>query len=104
MNEPTPGAPPPLPIEHQHSAREGAFVVERGGERLAELTYVMTGERVATIEHTRVSDALRGQGVARRLVEAAVAWARQSGTRLVPVCTYAKKVLEHGEAFRDVLA
>jgi predicted GNAT family acetyltransferase len=104
MNEQTSGGPPDLSIEHRHAARDGAFVVERGGERLAELTYVMSGEREATLEHTRVSEALRGQGVARKLVDAAVAWARQSGTRLVPVCTYAKKVLEHDEAFHDVLA
>ncbi|GEJ57116.1 GNAT family N-acetyltransferase [Anaeromyxobacter diazotrophicus] len=92
-----------LAVRHAGGARGGAFLVERGGERLAELTYRRDEAGRAVIEHTEVSEVLRGQGVARRLVDAAVAWSRESGVKLVPVCTYAKKVLEHDPALRDVL-
>jgi len=95
--------PEPLAVRHEDTAGEGAFFVERGGERLGELKYLKPGPGRAVLEHTSVSDVLRGQGVARRLVDAAVAWARESGVKLVPVCTYAKKVLEHDPSFRDVL-
>lgn len=96
--------PAPLAVQHEDAEGEGAFFVERGGERLGELTYVKPGPGRAILEHTNVSDVLRGEGVGRRLVDAAVAWARLSGMKLVPVCTYAKKVLEHDPSFRDVLA
>ena len=95
--------PEPLAVHHEDKEGEGAFYVERGGERLGELTYVKPGPARAVIEHTNVSEVLRGQGVARKLVDATVAWARQSGVKLVPVCTYAKKVLENDPSCRDVL-
>jgi len=94
---------PELAVRHAEAGGEGAFLVERDGERLAELAYRRDEAGRAVIEHTNVSEALRGQGVARRLVDAAVAWSRSSGVKLVPVCTYAKKVLEHDPGLRDVL-
>ena len=96
--------PEQLAVQHEDAEGAGAFFVERGGERLGELTYVKPGPGRAVIEHTEVSEALRGQGAARQLVDAAVAWARVSGVKLVPVCPYAKKVLERDPSFLDVLA
>jgi uncharacterized protein len=96
--------PEPLAVRHEDAEGGGAFFIERGGERLGELTYLKPGPGRAVIEHTEVSDLLRGQGAARQLVDAAVAWARVSGVKLVLVCTYAKKVLEHDPSVRDVLA
>ena len=57
-----------------------------------------------TIEHTEVSDALAGQGVGRKLVDAAVAWARAERVKVTPQCPFARKVIEREPAMRDVLA
>jgi predicted GNAT family acetyltransferase len=89
-------------LEVRHG--EGCFYVERGGRTLAELTYAMDDEGRAVLEHTRVDDELRGEGVARRLVDAAVAWARATGTRLVPVCSYARAIFHRDRSLSDVLA
>jgi predicted GNAT family acetyltransferase len=35
-----------------------------------------------------VDVSLRGQGVARRLLDAAVAWARQNNTKISATCSY----------------
>ncbi len=88
--------------EVQHE--EGRFYIARGDRTLAELIYAMDDGGRAVLEHTEVSDELRGQGVARRLVEAAVAWARESGTRLVPVCPFASAIFRRDTSLRDVLA
>jgi uncharacterized protein len=90
-------------VRHEEGGRRGAFYVEQGGQRVAELEYARQGKSRAVLVHTEVSDSLRGQGVARKLVEAAVAWARESGTRLVPVCPYARSVFDRDAALRDVL-
>jgi hypothetical protein len=92
-----------LRVQHHGGAAGGAFYVVRGGARIAEMTYSRSGER-AVIEHTRVDESLRGQGVARKLLDAAVAWARETGTRVEPVCTYARSVFERDASIRDVLA
>ncbi len=93
-----------LSIQHEEDARGGAFYVEAGGERLAEMTYVKTDAGPAVIEHTVVDDRLAGRGVGKRLVLAGVAWARATGTKLVPHCSYARGVLERDPSLHDVLA
>lgn len=93
-----------LDVRHEEGGGRGAFYVERGGERVAELTYARVRRDLVVIEHTEVSDALQGQGVARKLVDAAVAWARASGTRFELRCTYARSVFDRDASLRDVLA
>jgi hypothetical protein len=92
-----------LPIQHAHTDDAGTFYVEIGGERLAELGYARDASGHATIEHTNVSERLRGRGMARRLVDAAVTWARASGTKLSATCSYTRSVFEKDTSLRDVL-
>lgn len=93
----------PIEIRHEEHGDRGAFYVQTEAGRLAELRYSRTSAQTVVLEHTDVSEALRGQGVGRRLVEAAVEWARRTGTRFVPVCTYARTVFEQYPGLRDVL-
>lgn len=82
----------------------GAFIVERHQKRLAEMTYSMAGDELAMIDHTDVSKELRGQGVARKLLDAAVAWARESSKKIVPVCPFAAAEFQKDPSIGDVLA
>jgi predicted GNAT family acetyltransferase len=59
--------------------------------------------KLVIIDHTEVAESLRGQGAARKLVEAAVAWARETRVKLIPLCPFAKAVFEHEPSFHDVL-
>ncbi len=93
-----------LSIQHEEDAAGGAFYVDVGGERLAEMTYAAPAGGRAVIEHTKVDDRLGGRGVGKRLVLAGVAWARATGTKLVPHCSYARAVLERDPSLHDVLA
>jgi predicted GNAT family acetyltransferase len=90
-------------IHHEHSGHRGAFFVERDGERLAALTYTVAGSRVI-IDHTDVDDRLRGSGAGKRLVHAAVEWARAENARLLPLCPFAKSVFDSTPEYGDVVA
>jgi len=90
------------PITHERSDHRGAFVMERDGKRLAEMTYTMAGDK-AIIDHTTVDDALRGTGAGRKLVEAAVQWARADKVKILPLCPFAKSVFDKTPAYADVL-
>ena len=90
-------------IEHERSGHRGAFVVRKDGERLAEMTYTVAGSRVI-IDHTDVDDRLRGTGMGRKLVHAAVEWARAENARLMPLCPFAKSVFDKTPEYSDVLA
>jgi predicted GNAT family acetyltransferase len=92
------------PILHVRAAHKGAFVMERDGKRLAEMTYTTAGAQRVIIDHTNVDDALRGTGAGRKLVEAAVLWARAENKRILPLCPFAKSVFDKTPAYADVLA
>jgi predicted GNAT family acetyltransferase len=91
-------------ISHEIDARGGAFTIVREGKRIAELTYVRSGESVIVINHTFVDQSLRGQGIARKLLDAAVVWARTNQVRIIPECSYARVVFARDASVRDVLA
>jgi predicted GNAT family acetyltransferase len=80
------------------------FVNDEEGNMAAEITFVPSGESQVTIDHTYVSDSLRGQGIAGKLVESVVQEAREKGYKIFPVCSYAKAVFDRKSEYQDVLA
>jgi uncharacterized protein len=91
-------------VLHEQSGSRGAFYVERDGKRLAEMTYSVAGETRIIIDHTDVSDALRGTGTGGKLVAAAVEWARKQNKKIIPLCPFAKSVFDKTPEYKDVLA
>ena len=89
-------------IVQRRSGNRGAFVVERGGETLAEMSYSLGGA-IVIIDHTDVDDRLRGTGTGARLVKAAVEWARAEKLEIMPLCPFAKSVFDKTPAYSDVL-
>jgi len=88
-------------IEHQEAAGRGEFYIERGGRRIAELTYSASGSD-AVVGHTWVDPPLRGGTLAPSLVKAAVEWARSSDRKIVPVCSYVRAVFVRSPQYADV--
>jgi predicted GNAT family acetyltransferase len=89
-------------IEHTVTPSTGEFFVERENIRLAEMVYSRAGEKLIIISHTEVDEQLRGHGVARKLLDALVAWARESHTRVMATCPYAKAQFEKDASIQDV--
>jgi predicted GNAT family acetyltransferase len=74
-----------------------------GSKQPAELTWRAMGPlRIAN--HTFVPPALRGQGVAQKLVEALVADAREHGFRIVPQCSYVAALFRRHPEWADLVA
>jgi len=91
-------------VEHQEHDAKGAFYVENDGRRLAEMTYSRTNAAQVIVDHTDVDASLGGQGVGRKLLAALVQWARATGTKVVPLCPFAKAQFDKDASIRDVLA
>ncbi len=93
-----------MQIQHEDNVSKGTFFIEEEGKRLAEMTYSKAGEDKIIIDHTEVSDALRGTGAGKKLVNEAVQYARAHGIKIIPLCPFAKAVLTKGDAYKDILA
>lgn len=92
-----------MQIQIQQSDNKGAFYIEENGKRLAEMTFTKAGDSLLIIDHTEVSDALRGTGAGKKLVLAAVEHARAHKLKILPLCPFAKSVFDKTPEFADVL-
>ncbi len=91
-----------MEIKHQFDGSKGKFFVEQEGKQVAEMTYVLSMPGVIIIDHTGVSKALEGQGIARKLVAAGVEHARANQLKIIPLCPYAKAEFQKHADYADV--
>lgn len=92
-----------MDFQFESSGSKGSFYVEENQKRLAEMTFSMAGETLMIIDHTEVSDALRGKNVGKQLVAAAVDFARKKNIKILPLCPFAKSVFDKIAEYADVL-
>lgn len=92
-----------MQIQLEQTDNKGAFFIEESGKRLAEMTFSKAGDGLIIIDHTEVSDALRGTGAGKKLVTEAVDYARKNSLKILPLCPFAKSVFERTPEFADVL-
>jgi predicted GNAT family acetyltransferase len=91
-------------VQHHEAGSKGSFFIAgAGGKYLAQMTYSRAGETLVIIDHTEVDPSLAGQGIGRKLLDALVAWARSSATKVIPLCPFAKAQFGKDESIRDVL-
>ncbi len=79
------------------------FVGEDPAQALAEITFAREAGGRIVIDHTRVSELMKGRGLGASLVREVVALAREEGSMIRPVCPFARKVLLEDPSFADVL-
>jgi predicted GNAT family acetyltransferase len=93
-----------MEIQREETEGKGKFFVEENEIQLALMTYKKFGEGIITIDHTEVDSNHRGEGLGEDLVEAGVKYARANNLKIVPTCSFAKRVIEDKPEFQDVLA
>lgn len=93
-----------MTIERIENGSKGAFIIKVNDERLAEMTYSRVGYKLIIIDHTEVSDSLRGKGAGKQLLTAAVEYARKNQLKILPLCPFAKSVFDRTIEFSDVLS
>ena len=83
-------------ISRENQGQRGRYVAQvADSEAEAELTWQARGDDVRVADHTFTPPELRGRGIAKELVRALIADAREEGFRIVPACSYV------AQAFRD---
>jgi uncharacterized protein len=91
-----------MEIEHFDDGKKGHFKAVEGDTEAGIMTYVWAGDDKFIIEHTVGNPEFKGVGM--KLLEKAVAFAREKGVKIIPLCPFAKKMFDRKEDIRDVLA
>ena len=92
-----------MEIKHRENAHKGSFYVEENNKVLAELSYSFAGADKLILDQIRVSSELKLKNIRNSLVEAAVNYSKVKNIRIVPLCPFAKDLIENTPEFRDVL-
>jgi len=80
-------------MEIRHQAERQRFVLElEDGEAVLDYR-LLPGGRTIDFSHTYVPPALRGRGIAEKLVRSGLAWAREQGYEIQASCWYVQRFL-----------
>jgi uncharacterized protein len=92
----------PSLINVRHNEHEHRFEVEIEGQ-LSVADYELQGDRMV-FTHTYTPPALRGRGIAEKLVRAALEHARDQRRKIVPACSYVAVFIERHPEFKPLVA
>ena len=93
-------------FQHTNTPSHGEFYLDNAsGQRIAEISYVWQDAHTIVANHTWVDDSLRGQGVARQLLDRLAEFAREKQLKIIPTCSYVVVMFKRDRnAFADVAA
>ena len=83
-----------------HNPENHAFEVWIDGQ-LSKLDYIQDAKNFV-ITHVGVYPEQRGQGVAGKIVEAALQYARENSLRVVPMCSYAAAYIRRNPQYMEL--
>lgn len=87
-------------LEVTHNEEQNTFEVLIDG-RLSKLDYMRDGNNFA-ITHVGVDPEFRGQGLAGKIMEASLEYARQNSLRVVPMCAYAVHYIKENPQYLEL--
>ena len=96
----TPASPDDIPVTHNEAEQQ--FETQVHGQ-LSVCEYQRQGERMI-FTHTYVPTELRGRGIAQKLVQTALNYAREHNLRVVPACSYVEVFIARHRDYQPLLA
>ncbi len=94
-----------MEIKQEDNGKKGKFYIEIEGKQEAEMTYTYAGSDKIIIDHTEVSEKLKGQGVGYKLIEAVVNFMQENHIKAIPLCPFVNAVFKKKQdQYADVLS
>jgi predicted GNAT family acetyltransferase len=85
---------------HEHNK---IYLNDENNHMIAVVTFPKEKDNIVNIDHTYVDGSLRGQGIAGKLMQEAVAQLRENNLKAKLSCSYAVKWFEEHPECTDVL-
>ncbi len=92
-----------MEIQQINRESKGFFKAVSDEKEAGRMTYSWAGSDKFIIDHTEVNSEYNGQGVGKKMVLAAVEYARENGLKIIPLCPFAKAMFDKKLEIRDVL-
>lgn len=87
-------------LEVTHNSAQNRFEVWIDGY-LSKLDYIQDNKNFV-ITHVGVYPAFRGQGLAGKIVEAGLEYAKQNSLRVIPMCSYAAAYIRRNPQYQEL--
>ncbi len=78
------------------------FFIEKNGETIAKISYQFENDDIIIANSTYVDPSLRGQGIAKKLLDRLVEYARENNLKIRPLCSYVVDAFERNGQYDDV--
>lgn len=91
----------PTPVNVIHNLHQSRFEATVDG--LLCVADYQLDQGMMAMTHTVVPVALEGRGIAAAMVSAALAWAREQGYKVNPVCSYVRIYMKRHPETQDLL-
>jgi predicted GNAT family acetyltransferase len=91
-----------MEIKQFDDGKKGHFSAKEGDVKAGIMTYVWAGDDRFIIEHTEGNPEFKGVG--KKLLDEAVAFARENNKKIIPLCPFAKKMFDRTPEIHDVLS
>jgi predicted GNAT family acetyltransferase len=92
-----------MEIQKRIDNNKGSFYIKKEGKQVAELDFEVK-DNILDALHTGVRPELEGQGIASRLFDEMVKYARENGYKVKPTCPYIDvKFRRNPDGFSDVV-
>ena len=92
-----------MALNRSEENARGLFELFDGEQLLARMTYSRIDNHNFIIDHTAVSPDMKGTGAGKKIVQEVVAWAREHEQKIMPLCPFAKAIIEKYPELQDVL-
>lgn len=87
-------------LEVTHNPAEKRFEIYIDAN-LSKLDYIQDGKNFV-ITHVGVDPELRGQGIAGRIVQVGLEYARENALRVIPMCSYAAAYIRRHPEYAEL--
>src|SRR6476620_577533 len=83
---------------------EGSFYIVEGDSQLGEMVISISGNNL-TVYHTEVDPSAEGKGLAKKMLDEMVSYARANNLKVIPLCPYVNMQFKrHPDQYSDLKA
>ena len=79
------------------------YMGEDAAHAYALITFYYENSDTISIDHTYVDPGLRGQGLAKELIDAVACFAREQNLKIIPICSCARRVMRADDQYNDLM-